>query len=186
MGTNRQMSVDEIEKLIRNVPDFPKPGIVYKDITPVLEDGEAFRNLVEMMASSVSKYRPQRIIGIESRGFILGSAISYVLGCGLSLVRKAGKLPSKTIRQTYELEYGTDHVEIHEDALQKSQRVIIVDDVLATGGTAHAALKLCQSLGAEVLAIAVFIELAFLEGRKNLNPTPIHSLIRYERSTDPS
>lgn len=174
-----RMNLEQIEKQIRSVPDFPKKGVVYKDITPVLESAEAFSSLVEMMRKSVESLDVQRIVGIESRGFILGAALAYSMNCGLSLVRKAGKLPSKTIQETYELEYGSDQVEIHEGALPPNQRVLIVDDVLATGGTASAAQRLCRKSDAHVVGVSVFIELGFLGGAEKLEKTPVFSVLKY-------
>ena len=173
------MTVDAIKSRIRDVPDFPKPGILFKDITPVLQDPASFRGVIDRFADRYETNRPDVILAIESRGFILGSALAYRLGVGLAIVRKPKKLPWKKIRVEYALEYGTDALEAHEDAFTKGQRVLVVDDLLATGGTAGAAIALAQKLGATVQECAFVIELGFLEGRKKLTPTPVHSLIEY-------
>ncbi|MCX7717869.1 MAG: adenine phosphoribosyltransferase [Candidatus Sumerlaeaceae bacterium] len=168
-----------LKSFIRDVPDFPKPGIIFKDITPLLGDAEALRYAIKLLAD---RYRPMRIAkvaGIESRGFIFAAALACELGCGMVPIRKAGKLPYKTIRETYELEYGTDTIEIHADAVARGQRVVLLDDVIATGGTLAASTRLLQGLGAEVVEVACIIELTFLHGRDKLGPMPFHSLIAY-------
>ena len=171
--------MDGIREKIRDVPDFPKPGILFKDITPVLQDPKAFRAVIDRLADRYETNRPDAIVAIESRGFLLGSALAYRLGIGLSLVRKPKKLPWKKIRVDYALEYGTDALEAHEDAVAKGQRVVIVDDLLATGGTAGAAVQLVEKLGATVQECCFVIELGFLEGRKKLAPATAFSLIQY-------
>ncbi len=168
-----------IKEKIRDVPDFPKKGILFKDITPVLQDPQAFRGVIDRLADRYETSRPDAIVAIESRGFILGSALAYRLGIGLSLVRKPKKLPWRTRRVEYALEYGTDALEIHEDGVAKGQRIVIVDDLLATGGTAGATVKLVQGLGAIVQECAFVIELGFLDGRQKLAPVPCFSLIQY-------
>ena len=170
----------DIKEFIRDIPDFPKAGILFKDITPLLADGEAFRSVVDRIAEP---YRGcvDMVLGIESRGFIIGAAVAYALQAGLAVVRKPGKLPSQTFAAQYALEYGTDTLEIHRDAFGHPCRVLIVDDLLATGGTASAAIALVERLGGEVTACAFVIELAFLGGRARLRPHPILSLIRYEQ-----
>jgi adenine phosphoribosyltransferase len=168
-----------IEALIRNVPDFPKPGIQFKDITPLLGNGPALRHVVDTMAE---RYRGKidAVVGIESRGFIFGAPIAYALGVGLCIVRKPGKLPHDTHTVTYDLEYGSDSLEIHTDGLPKGARVAILDDLLATGGTARATVKLAETCGATVVECGFLIELGFLHGRATLAPTPVHSLLRYD------
>ncbi len=161
------MNIDQISRLIKTVPDFPKKGIQFKDITPVLENGEAFKALAKLIAENIHK-STDKLVSIESRGFILGAAVSQHLSCGLVLVRKPGKLPRETVRESYALEYGTDSLEIHKDALKPGDRVTIVDDVLATGGTASAVEKLCNHLGAQVLGSVFMIEIEFLKGRTKL------------------
>jgi adenine phosphoribosyltransferase len=168
----------DIEALIRNVPDFPKPGIQFKDITPLLGNGPALRHVVDSMAERY-RGRVDAIVGIESRGFIFGAPIAYALGVGLCIVRKPGKLPHDKHTVTYELEYGSDSLEIHTDGLPKGARVAILDDLLATGGTARAAVKLVETCGATVVECGFLIELGFLDGRAALAPTPIHALLRY-------
>ncbi|MCA9514523.1 MAG: adenine phosphoribosyltransferase [Myxococcales bacterium] len=156
------------KSLIADVPDFPKPGIVFKDITPLLASGPAFQALIAELAEVVAPLRPTQIAGIESRGFIFGAALAHHLGVGLELIRKPGKLPRRTIAETYALEYGTDTVEIHADGLGAADRVVIVDDVLATGGTAAAAARLVEKAGGQLVGLAFIMELGFLGGRAKL------------------
>ncbi len=170
---------DEIQAMVRDVPDFPKPGILFKDITPILKDPEVFRGTVAALAEAVRGERINFIVGIESRGFIFGAGLAQTLGAGFVPVRKPGKLPYRTVRETYQLEYGEDALEIHEDAVGRGDRVVIIDDLLATGGTAEAAVRLVRRLGAEVTAVAVVIELAFLQGRARLQGIPVYSLVTY-------
>lgn len=172
--------VPSLQSLIRDVPDFPKPGILFKDITPLLGHPEAFSSCISQLAALLVPYQAEAIIGIESRGFIFGSALALKLGIGFVPIRKPGKLPWKTRRETYALEYGSDAVEIHEDAVPKGRRVALVDDLLATGGTASAAIRLLQSLDAQVAVTAFAIELGFLKGREKLLPTPVESLLVYK------
>jgi len=169
----------DLASLIRDVPDFPKPGIVFKDITPLLASPDGFAAAVADLAAPYRDAAITAVAGIESRGFIFGSAVARELGCGFIPVRKAGKLPFTTRRIEYALEYGTDTLEIHSDAASAGDRVIVVDDLLATGGTAAATNALLGDLGAEVVGIAFVIELEFLNGRSRLDGVPIHSLIRY-------
>ncbi len=173
------MPTEYLRRLVRDVPDFPKPGIVFKDITPLLADGEALRRAVRAMADPF-RGGVDLVLGIESRGFILGSAVAVELGVGLAIVRKPGKLPAETHAARYELEYGTDALEIHRDAIPEGHRVLLVDDLLATGGTAAAGTRLVGDLGGRVVAASFLIELAFLPGRSQLAPVPVHSLLRYE------
>lgn len=170
-----------IQKLIRDVPDFPKPGIVFKDVTPLLADAQAMALVYEAMAAPFLAGDPQvdLVLGIESRGFIFGTPLAQRLGVGFAPVRKPGKLPWRTVAESYALEYGTDTLELHEDAVQPGMNVLVVDDLLATGGTLRAACRLVERLGAKVAACAVLIELGFLEGRKNLDGRRLHSVIRY-------
>jgi len=164
---------------VRDIPDFPKPGIVFKDITPLLADGDAFSASVSEMACLVPP-DTDVIVGIESRGFIFGAALAQQTGLGLVLVRKPGKLPADVYGMDYELEYGMDRLEIHRDSLSAGHKVIIVDDLLATGGTARATVDLIRGLGAEVLSSLFVVELASLEGRKRFEEVEISSLIRYD------
>ena len=169
----------DLKRHIRDIPDFPKPGIVFKDITPLVGHGPAFRAVVDHIAD---RYRGKVdvVLGIESRGFILGAAVAYNLGVGLALVRKPGKLPYERYTAEYDLEYGSDTLEIHRDAFGNKSRVLIVDDLLATGGTASAAIELVRRLDGEVAACAFIIELSFLNGRKRLDAPEVVSLIRYD------
>jgi adenine phosphoribosyltransferase len=171
--------IDALKAAIRDVPDFPKPGIVFKDITTLLADPVHFRRAVDLMAVLCGDLAADKVVAIESRGFIFGSVLADRLGAGFVPVRKPGKLPAKTIRASYELEYGTDTLEIHADAVKPGERVLVVDDVIATGGTAKAVGELVASLGGEVSAFAFLVELTFLDGRKKLAPGEIRSLIRY-------
>jgi adenine phosphoribosyltransferase len=168
----------EPEELIRDIPDFPKKGILFKDITPLLLDASAFRQTVERVSAPFLN-RVDVVLGIESRGFVIGAAVAYHLGTGLALVRKPGKLPAATFEASYALEYGMDRLEIHQDGFRHGSRVLIVDDLLATGGTAAATIDLTRRLGGEVVAAAFVIELAALGGRKRLEPTEVFSMISY-------
>ncbi len=168
----------DLKALIRDIPDFPKPGILFRDVTPLLLDASAVRDVVEAIAAPYLN-RVDVVVGIESRGFIFGSAVAYHLGTGLALVRKPGKLPSKTFEARYDLEYGSDGLQIHQDAFRHGSRVLVVDDLLATGGTAAATTELVQKTGGEVVACAFVIELAALGGRQRLAPHPVHALVQY-------
>ncbi len=170
---------DQIKAHIKDVPDFPKEGIIFKDITPVLEDAATLKAIIDHLAEHYADKNITHIAGIESRGFIFGTALAYAMDKGIVLIRKPGKLPRKTHSVTYELEYGTDTLEIHADAVKEGDRVLIVDDLLATGGTAEAAIKLITGLGAEVAATCFVIELSFLNGKDRLSPTTVHSLVTY-------
>lgn len=168
----------DLKRHIRDIPDFPKPGIVFKDITPLLADADAFRAAVDAVVAPF-RGRADMVLGIESRGFIVGAAAAYALGTGIAVVRKPGKLPWQTHRATYELEYGTDTLEIHHDAVGPGHRVLVVDDLLATGGTASAAVELVKRCGGDVVACAFLVELAFLGGRARLRGQDVHALISY-------
>ena len=169
----------DLKSFIRDVRDFPKPGIVFKDITPLLRSPDALQRSVEALAEPFKDARVSSVAGIESRGFIFGSCVARILGAGFIPIRKPGKLPWTTRRHEYVLEYGTDALEIHDDAAKAGDRVLIVDDVLATGGTAVAAAALVRALNAELVGIATLIELTFLDPRKKLEGTNIHTLIQY-------
>jgi adenine phosphoribosyltransferase len=173
------MTLQEIKAYIKDVPDFPKPGIVFKDITPLLASPPAFRAAVDALAERVTALRADGVLAIESRGFIFGTALAQTLALPLQLVRKRGKLPRKSISMRYELEYGFDHLEVHEDAIEAGGRYLIVDDVIATGGTAWAVAQLVAAQRATVAACAVLIELTFLDGRAKLGGVPLVSLIAY-------
>jgi adenine phosphoribosyltransferase len=173
-----QESID-LTALIRDVPDFPTPGILFKDITPLIKDGRAFRHVVDRLTEHYRGATIDRVVGIESRGFIFAAPIAYHLGAGFVPVRKLGKLPAESIRTEYQLEYGSNTLEMHKDAIEPGQRVLIVDDVLATGGSAAATADLVEALGGTVAGIVVVVELAFLNGRARLRAYDLQSLIRF-------
>ena len=168
-----------IRSLVRDVPHFPKKGIVFKDITPVLGDPRGMHAAVKALARNCRGLRPTKIVGIEARGFVFGAALAHHLGVGFVPLRKPGKLPWRTRRETYALEYGTDSIEIHVDAVGRRDRVVIVDDLLATGGTAGAALRLVRKLRARVVHVAFVVELEFLHGRTKLRGVPVSSIVKY-------
>ncbi len=171
--------MDNLKSKIRHVPDFPRAGILFYDITTLLQDPSGFRDAVDSMAAPFAGHGIELVIGIESRGFIFGAAVADRLGAGFAPVRKPGKLPSTTIRASYDLEYGSDALEIHDDAVKAGQRVLIVDDLLATGGTAKAAADLVGRLGGQVHALAFLIELVGLNGRDKLAGQALHSVLKY-------
>src|SRR5438477_10554734 len=173
------MTSDDLKRYIRDVPDYPQKGIIFRDITPLLGDKKIFRAVVELMAKAWMADPPELVAGIEARGFIPGAAIAVKLGAGFVPIRKTGKLPWMTVMESYELEYGTDQLEVHSDAVQPGQKVLIVDDVLATGGTASAAVRLMRKLGADVVGVQVLIQLGSLEGRKRLQDVKLASEIVY-------
>lgn len=164
---------------IRSIPDFPKPGILFYDISTLLQHAEAWQETVDRLTEEIGPYKPDRLIGIEARGFLVAAPLALRLGIGFTMVRKKDKLPGETISHTYDLEYGTDTIEIQADALHEGQKVVLMDDLLATGGTAAAAVELLRGVGADVVASAFIIELSFLEGRSQLD-VPVHSLIAYD------
>jgi len=168
----------EIERLIRSVPDFPLAGVLFRDITPLLKDKEGFRRAVDLFVEHFSGRSIDYVVGVEARGYILGAPVAYALGAGFIPIRKPGKLPYETITEEYALEYGTNALEVHSDALSEGDRVLVVDDVLATGGTAAATLRLLERLGAHVEGIAVLIELTALDGRKALPGVDVVSFVR--------
>jgi len=171
--------MSDLTQWIRDIPDFPKKGILFKDITPLLANGAALREAVERLAEPF-RGKVDVVLGIESRGFILGAPVAVQLGVGFVIARKPGKLPWQTQSASYALEYGTDSLEIHRDAVGRGNRVLLVDDLLATGGTARAGIELVRGLGGEVFSCAFLVELGFLNGRNSLAPVPVHSLIRYD------
>jgi adenine phosphoribosyltransferase len=168
-----------IRSAIRDIPDFPKPGIVFKDITPLLSNGTLFKKTIDLIADRYQDQKIDTVLGVESRGFIVGAALAYRLGAGFSVVRKPGKLPYQTHRASYELEYGTDALEIHIDAIPPQARVVIADDLIATGGTAAATAELVTKLGGTVVECAFVIELGFLNGREKLRPYSVYSVLHY-------
>lgn len=173
------LTEDTVKQLIRDIPDFPAEGVLFRDITPVLQDHKAFHEVVCSMVERVEKMKPDVIVGIESRGFILGAPIALELGVGFVPVRKVGKLPAETIKAEYSLEYWTNTVEMHRDAIEPEMRVVIVDDLLATGGTAKAAVQLVEELGGTVAGLSFLIELCFLNGRNLLEGYEVDTIVQY-------
>ena len=173
------MSTESMQELIRSIPDYPNPGVTFRDITPLLGDGAAFQEAISQITERFINSNIQRVIGVEARGFILGAPIAVALGAGFVPVRKAGKLPWAVVREEYDLEYGSDKLEIHRDAIHPGERILVVDDVLATGGTAAATCRLVAALGGDIVALAVLIELPFLEGRAKLDGIAVESLFTY-------
>jgi adenine phosphoribosyltransferase len=169
----------DLKQHIRGIPDFPKPGILFYDISTLLKHPGAWKETVSEMTETLRPLKPDLLAGIESRGFLIAAPVAVLLGCGFVMIRKKGKLPGKTIPHTYDLEYGSDTVEIQSDAIEAGQRVVVVDDLLATGGTAAAAVRLCRMVGADVVGSAFIIELTGLKGRKRLD-VPVTSLLDYE------
>jgi adenine phosphoribosyltransferase len=173
--------MDDLKKLIRQIPDYPKPGILFYDVTTLLKDGKGFHSLVDRLCDHYQGRKVDVVVGIEARGFIFGPALAYRLKAGFVPVRKPKKLPWKTASVTYQLEYGSDTLEIHEDAVSRGQHVLICDDLLATGGTASAAVSLVRKLGGEVLGAAFAVELSFLNGRSKLAGVDVFSLLKYDQ-----
>ena len=171
--------MNSLKALIRDVPDFPRKGIIFKDITTLLKEGEGFKEVIDEISSRYLDKKIDGVVSIESRGFIIGSALAYKLGAGLVLIRKKGKLPWHTHQATYELEYGSDTLEIHQDAIKPGEKALIVDDLLATGGTAGAAIKLVERLKGQIVEIAFLIELTFLHGRENLKDYPVFTVMQF-------
>ena len=174
-------SPQQLQKLIRKVPDFPKPGIIFVDITPILADPQGLDHAIKLMARPFTSQNVDLVVGAESRGFVFGGPVARELNACFIPVRKPGKLPAQTLSQEYELEYGTDRLEIHADAIKPGQRVLMVDDLLATGGTMHACCEMVQKLGGEIVGIAFLIELAFLNGREKLKDFDPHTVITYDQ-----
>jgi adenine phosphoribosyltransferase len=172
--------MDDLKKLIREVPDWPKKGILFYDITTLLKDAAGLHSLIDQIAANYTAHSVDVVLGVEARGFIFAPAVAYRLNAGFVPVRKPGKLPSETIKVSYALEYGADTLEIHKDAIQPGQRVLIVDDLLATGGTAAACVQLVQGLGGHVVGAAFAVELTFLNGRKRLKGVDVFSVLEYE------
>jgi adenine phosphoribosyltransferase len=175
-----QTKLDRIRAAIRDVPDFPKPGIVFKDITTLIRDPQALGDALDLLAAPFTDRGVTAVVGMESRGFIFGVPVAERLGVGFVPVRKPGKLPAATVSESYELEYGSDSLEMHEDALGAGDRVLVIDDLLATGGTAEATLRMIRSVGAAVLGVGFVIELGFLEGRGKLAGVDVRSLVVYD------
>ncbi len=175
------MKADQLKKLIREIPDFPKKGILFYDITTLLKDKAGFASLIDMLSEHYESANVDLVLGMEARGFIFAPALAYRLKAGFVPVRKPGKLPAECARYDYALEYGSNTLEIHKDAIQKGQRVLIVDDLLATGGTAEATAKLAESLGAEIVGLGFVVELDFLRGRDKLKKYEVNSLLHYNK-----
>ena len=172
-------SADDLRAKIREVPDFPKPGILFYDITTLLKSGPDFREVIDRMAEQVTDRQVDIVVGMESRGFIFSAPLAYKLGAGLVPVRKLGKLPAETLEVEYALEYGSATLEIHRDAIEQGQKVLIVDDLLATGGTVQGTVELVRRLGGEIVGLSFMVELTFLKGREQLREFEIHSLLSY-------
>ncbi|MCK4738824.1 MAG: adenine phosphoribosyltransferase [Deltaproteobacteria bacterium] len=171
--------VERLKKSIRDIPDFPKKGILFKDITTLCQDPVSFQRTVDLLGHRYINQKIDLVVGIEARGFVIGAALAYKLGTGVVLVRKPGKLPHKTHKATYTLEYGEDSLEIHQDAIKKGQRVLVADDLLATGGTANAVVELLEKLGADIVEFSFIVELEELKGREKLAPHKVFSLLQY-------
>jgi adenine phosphoribosyltransferase len=180
-GSQIAMSVEQLKKLIREIPDFPKPGILFYDITTLLRDKAGFAQLIDLFSEHYIGKQVDLILGMEARGFIFGPALAYRLNAGFVPVRKPGKLPAAAARIEYSLEYGSNALEVHKDAIEHGQRVLIVDDLLATGGTAEATAKLAASLGAQIAGLAFVVELDFLRGRDKLKQYEVFSLLHYDK-----
>ncbi|MFQ5480413.1 MAG: adenine phosphoribosyltransferase [Thermodesulfobacteriota bacterium] len=170
---------ETLKEAIRNIPDFPKKGILFKDITTLCKDPVSFQRTVDLLAHRYIGKGIELVVGVEARGFVIGAALAYKIGAGVVLVRKPGKLPHKTIKKSYSLEYGEDTLEIHEDSFERGKKVVIADDLLATGGTAGAVVELVKGMGAEIVECAFIVELEELGGRKKLGESPVFSLLKY-------
>ena len=172
--------METLKSVIRDIPDFPKEGIIFKDITPLLSNPASFKKAIDTLKARYEDKRIDQVVGVEARGFIFASALAYALGCGVVMVRKPGKLPYKTYQKTYSLEYGEDSIEIHQDAFEKDQKIVIIDDVLATGGTLAACVELVsKNFEVDLVEIGFLIELDFLNGRQKLGNIPIYSMIHF-------
>jgi len=173
------MKITDLKKHIRDIPDFPQEGIIFKDISTLIKNKDAFKKSIDVLAKKFKTERVEYVVGVEARGFIFGAALAYKLGAGFVPVRKKGKLPYKTKSVTYQLEYGTDTLEIHEDAFKPNARVLVIDDLLATGGTVKAVTDLIQAQKAKIVGVAFLVELKFLKGKERLKNLPIYSIIQY-------
>jgi len=171
--------MDELKSIIRDIPDFPKKGIIFKDITTLLADAKSYQRMIDLLSHRYIGERIDKVVGVEARGFIIGSALAYKLGAGIVLVRKPGKLPSETFKKTYDLEYGTDTLEIHTDAIKPGERILIADDLLATGGTTAAVVDMVTSMGGDIIDCCFMVELEFLSGRKRLPEGKVFSLLQF-------
>lgn len=171
--------MDDLKHIIRDIPDFPKKGIIFKDITTLLQDAKSYQRMVDLLAHRYIGQKIDKVVGVEARGFIIGSVLAYKLGAGVVLVRKPGKLPSETFSKTYQLEYGSDTLEMHKDAIKPGEKVLIADDLLATGGTMSAVVDMVNQLGGEIVECCFMTELTFLEGRKRLPEGKVYSLLQF-------
>lgn len=171
--------MDDLKLTIRDIPDFPKKGIIFKDITTLLQDAKSFTRMIDMIANRYIGQRIDKVVGVEARGFLIGAALAYKLGAGVVLVRKPGKLPSETFSKTYDLEYGTDTLEIHKDAIKPGEKILIADDLLATGGTVAAVVDMVSQLGGDIVECCFMTELEFLDGRKKLPEGKVYSLLQF-------
>jgi adenine phosphoribosyltransferase len=179
MNAKESEKMQELKDIIRDIPDFPKKGIIFKDITTLLADAKSYQRMIDLLAHRYIGQHIDKVVGVEARGFLIGAALAYKLGAGIVLVRKPGKLPSKTIKKTYDLEYGTDTLEIHTDAFKAGDRILIADDLLATGGTTSAVVELVSGMGAEIVECCFMVELDFLNGRKRLPEGKVFSLLHF-------
>ncbi len=171
--------MEELKSIIRDIPDFPKKGIIFKDITTLLADAKSYQRMVDLLSHRYVGEKIDKVVGVEARGFIIGAALAYKLGAGIVLVRKPGKLPAKTFKKSYDLEYGTDTLEVHTDAIKKGERVLIADDLLATGGTMAAVVDMVNAMGGELVECCFMAELEFLDGRKKLPAGKVFSLLKF-------
>jgi len=171
--------MDDLKNIIRDIPDFPKKGIIFKDITTLLSDARSFQRMVDLLSHRYVGAKIDKVVGVEARGFVIGAALAYKLGAGIVLVRKPGKLPSETFKKSYDLEYGTDTLEIHTDAIKKGERILIADDLLATGGTMGAVVDMVDSMGGELVECCFMVELNFLKGRDKLPAGKVYSLLNF-------
>ena len=172
--------METLKSVIRDIPDFPKEGIIFKDITPLLSNPDSFKKVIDTLRDRYKDKEIDQVVGVEARGFIFASALAYALGCGLVMVRKPGKLPYKTYQKTYSLEYGEDSIEVHQDAFEKNQKIVILDDVLATGGTLTACVELVnKNFEVDLVEVGFLIELDFLKGRQKLGDIPIYSMMHF-------
>lgn len=172
--------MDDLKNIIRDIPDFPKKGIIFKDITTLLADAKSFSRMVDLLAHRYVGKHVDKVVGVEARGFIIGAALAYKLGAGVVLVRKPGKLPAETFKKTYDLEYGTDTLEIHTDAIKPGEKILLADDVLATGGTMAAVVDMVQQMGGDLVECCFMTELSFLHGREKLPKGKVHSLLTFD------
>ncbi len=171
--------MEELKSIIRDIPDFPKKGIIFKDITTLLADAKSYQRMVDLLSHRYVGEKIDKVVGVEARGFIIGAALAYKLGAGIVLVRKPGKLPAKTFKKTYDLEYGTDTLEVHTDSIKTGERVLIADDLLATGGTMAAVVDMVDAMGGELVECCFMAELEFLDGRKKLPAGKVYSLLKF-------